>query len=143
MIVKQVQALKELGRTLRCQYQWTRQVAGTEKQVLMDSKTCIPQLDGEEGIQTLRHFLRLSDIGIEIPSMRHFLRLSDIGIEIPSIETPSPKRIGDRVLMTALAESGASDLVVVSDGGCKDKVGSYGFVVANAVTGKRIWKASG
>jgi hypothetical protein len=103
MILKQVRALKELGRTLRCQYQWAQRVAGTEKQVLMDSKTRIPQLDGKEGIQTLREFLRLSDMGIEIPS----------------IETPSPKRIGDRVLMTALAESGASDLVIKRANQCR------------------------
>jgi hypothetical protein len=40
-------------------------------------------------------------------------------------------------------EDSTTQLLVVSDGGCKDKVGSYGFVVANATTGKRIWKASG
>jgi hypothetical protein len=76
-ILKQVRALKELGRTIRCQYQWAQRLAGTGKQILMDTKTRIPQLDGEKSIQTLREFLRLSDMGIEIPS----------------IETPSPNEL--------------------------------------------------
>jgi hypothetical protein len=103
MILKQVRANKELGRLIRCQYQWAQRVAGTEKQILMDPKTRIPQLDGEVGIQTLREFLRISDLGIEIPS----------------IATPNHKRVGDRVLMTALAESGATDLVIQRANQCR------------------------
>jgi hypothetical protein len=45
-------------------------------------------------------------------------------------------------LKTLLQEPNGK-LTMVSDGGCRDKVGSYGFVLANARTGERLWKASG
>jgi hypothetical protein len=36
-----------------------------------------------------------------------------------------------------------SKLMVVSNGGCRNKVGSYGYLVANSMTRQRVWKVAG
>jgi hypothetical protein len=42
-----------------------------------------------------------------------------------------------------LLQASNGELFLVSDGGCREEVAGYGFVVANATTGERLWKASG
>jgi hypothetical protein len=37
----------------------------------------------------------------------------------------------------------AGKMLVVSNGGCRNKVGSYGFTITNASTKERVWAASG
>jgi hypothetical protein len=58
-------------------------------------------------------------------------------------DSPEKDRTQDPNTLASLLQDQKAQLYIVSDGGCKDKVGSYGFVVANATNSKRIWKASG
>jgi hypothetical protein len=102
-ILKHVWADQEIGKPIGCQLQWAQRVAGTGEQILVDTKTRIPQLDGEVGLQTLQEFLRLSDMSISIPEIR----------------PPESRRNWDKVIMSAASQMGASDSTLKRANQCR------------------------
>jgi hypothetical protein len=78
-ILKHIRADQKIGQAIKCQLKWAQQVAGIDQQILVDTKARIPQLDGEVGLQTLRKFLQLSDMSLEILAIKTSRAATDLG----------------------------------------------------------------
>jgi hypothetical protein len=65
-LIKHIRSSSELGKLLKCQLQWAQRTAGIDESILVDVNSKLPQLKEEVWIQTLRKFLALSELGIQV-----------------------------------------------------------------------------
>jgi hypothetical protein len=66
ILLKHIRSSSDLGRLLKCQLQWAQRTAGISDSILVDANSRLPQLKNEVWIQTLREFLALSELGIQV-----------------------------------------------------------------------------
>ncbi len=85
ILLKHLRSSSELGKLLKCQLQWAQRAAGIDSPILVDVTSRLPQIKDEVWIQTLREFLALSELGIQVDGVA--------GIE--------PKRKSDMAIMSA------------------------------------------
>ena len=89
-LMQNVRRNTPLGKALLIQLKWAQKIAGTSTPILSDPDRNIPQLSAERWIQTLRIFLKLSKLKIDIKQ----------------IVTSPPKRVHDRYIMDIATTDG-------------------------------------
>jgi ribonuclease HI len=87
IVIQHLRAYTQVGATILIQLNWAQLVSGRSKGILEIPMENLPHLDDELWIQT----------------MRRFLRVSQVTLHIDDIVTPVKKRINDEVIMDLIA----------------------------------------
>jgi hypothetical protein len=102
-LIQSIRTKQPIGDMLLITIQWAQRVAGTSTLILSDTHSRLHQLTDEAWIQTLREFLQLSELQIEIPQ----------------IQCPTPKRIHDIILMDCVPARNSSRTITNQINRCR------------------------
>jgi hypothetical protein len=129
LLMQQIRAGSAAGKAAVIWAQWVQRVAGVSWSVFEDVKTRLPQLKDEEYLVTLRRFLRLSDLGMQLPSL----------------VLVQPKRIGDKAIMDIALEYSKdeiSDTLVERINRCREWLRAETIADIASADGKTLCQAA-